>query len=76
MTSSLFVNLISNTSKLNPSPDNKSATPPKSAKDKSFAKPGAFWTLKSSIVRLAELSTLSNLLKNNNFPSLISLKKL
>ena len=50
----LFMN-ISNFSNDNPSPDNASTIPPKSAKDKSFTSPGASLTLKFSIVKFVLL---------------------
>ena len=44
--------LISSLSKDKPSPDAKSASPPKSANDNNLITPGAFFILKFSIISL------------------------
>ena len=50
--------------------------PPKSAKAKSLAKPGAFFVLKFSIFKFELLLSLLNFEKNNNFPPSRPVKKL
>ena len=60
LTSSLLFILISKISKLIPSPDNRSAIPPKSANVNNFANAGALITLKFSIVILDTESMSSN----------------
>ena len=73
--SSLLVILISNLSKDKPSPSAKSARPPKSARDKSFTTPGAFTTLKSSIINFEEDALPSIIDENVKIPPDKPLKK-
>ena len=67
---------ISNLSKDNPSPSAKSAKPPRSAKDNNLITPGAFTTLKFSILSF-ELDFGPSIIDvKNNFPPDKPLKKL
>ena len=76
MNFSFFSISISNTSKDNPSPSAKSAKPPKSAKDNNLITPGAFITLKFSILSFEfDFGPSINEL-NINFPPERPLKKL
>ena len=68
--------LISSFSKDIPSPSAKSASPPKSASDKSFTTPGAFTILKLSIINF-EVDVSSSIIDEKvKTPSVKPLKKL
>ena len=71
-----FSKLISKISKDRPSPSAKSANPPKSARDNNFITPGAFITLKFSILSF-EIEFDSSIIDvKSNFPPDRPLKKL
>ena len=63
-------------SKDNPSPSARSAKPPKSAKDNNWITPGAFITLKFSILSFELDFELSITEVKSNFPPERPLKKL
>ena len=67
---------ISNLSKDKPSPSAKSASPPKSARDKSLITPGALIILKLSIIIFELDVSFSIIVENVKIPPERPLKKL